>query len=370
MFNQEQLQELLSFEGDGNKVVSIYLTTDLTGESIDSVKLRARGFLKDLGDDYKEDAEAVERYLNYEFGWDTPGLVIFSCAPASFFETYPSNVAFRNRVRLGRKPYVKPLTYFLDHYAHYGVVMVDKVGARFYEYHLGDLLRSDGTMGEEVRKLKRGTGSSATGMRGGMGSNQREEEVAQRNLRSAAATATKFFANKDIRRLFIGGTAETVGQFREMLSKQLQSCIAGTFAIDMDSGEHEVRARAMELLEEANNRREKELVERLITIAQSKRGGTAVLGLSETLQAISEGRVQTLVLSDGFRAPGFIGAASGFLFAHNGLSPETGDEEMMAVDDIVETAIERTLGQGGHVEIISDNEDLDVAGRIGALLRY
>ena len=58
-----------------------------------------------------------------------------------------------------------------------------------------------------------------------------------------------------IRRLFLGGTNETLAQFREMLPKQLQSCLAGSFAVDKDMGETEVRRRALELLRQANARR-------------------------------------------------------------------------------------------------------------------
>ncbi len=370
MFNQEQLQALLSFEGGDHQVVSLYLDTDLTRESIDGVRLQARGFMKEIGPDFRDDAEAVERYLNSEYDWTTPGLALFSCAPLSFFVAHPVNVAFRNRVRLGARPYVKPLTHFLDYYAHYGVILIDRVGARFFEYDLGELLSSDGFMGEEVRKLKRGGGSSATGMRGGQGNNQREEAIVQRNLRQAAAAAARFFDNKEIRRLFLGGTSETASQFQDQLSRRLQSCLAGTFAIDMGSGEHEVRARALELLQEANARREEQLVDRLITFATSKREGNAVLGLADTLKALGEGRVQTLVLSDGYRVPGYVGQSTGFLFAFNGHAPEAASEELVAVEDIVESAIKLTLSQGGHVEVIAGNPELEAAGRIGAILRF
>ncbi len=368
MFNQEQLQALLSFAGNGADILSLYLNTDLTQESKDAVRLRVRSLLKEVGPEFKDDVEAIERYLAYEFDWMKPGLVIFSCAPKAFFDAYPTNVAFRNRVRMGKKPYVKPLTHFLDFYAHYGVIMVDRVGARIFEFHLGELLDSSGIMGEEVRKLKRGGGSASTGMRGGMGGAEREEEAVQRNLRQAAAEAQKFFANKDIRRLFLAGTAETVSLFRDLLPKQLQSCIAGTFALDMDAGEHEVRARALTLLQEANAEREDKMVADMITTAA--KGGNAILGLSGTLQAASAGRVQTLIISDGYRTPGYRGLHTGMMLSFNGHEPELAGEEFVEVEDIVEEAIARTLEQGGHVEVISGNEDLEMMGRIGALLRY
>ncbi len=43
---------------------------------------------------------------------------------------------------------------------------------------------------------------------------------------------------------------------------------------------------------------------------------------------------------------------------------------MVQVDDVVEEAVEEALNQSCEVEICVGNADLDVLGRIGALLRY
>jgi peptide subunit release factor 1 (eRF1) len=166
----------------------------------------------------------------------------------------------------------------------------------------------------------------------------------------------------------LGGTAENVAQFREQLSKQMQSRIAGTFAIDMTAGEHEVRAQTIKLLMDANARREEELVQKMVTSAA--KGNHAIVGLEDTLRTVGEGRVQTLIISDGFRLPGFIHNGSTFLTAHANNAPQFGEGEMRPVNDVIEAAVHRTLEQGGQVEIISDNAQLDQAGRIGALLRY
>jgi len=40
------------------------------------------------------------------------------------------------------------------------------------------------------------------------------------------------------------------------------------------------------------------------------------------------------------------------------------------VPDVIDSAVAYTLANGGHVEVIADNADLEAAGRIGAILRY
>ena len=363
MFTQDHLQELLSFDANGYGVVSMYLDTDCSKQPIETIKLQVRGMLKELNSKYEKDAEAIEQYLDLSYDWSKPGLALFSSAETDFFRTYAVAVAFRNRLRLGPKPYVKPLAHLLDHYAYYGVILIDRVGARFFEYHLGELQSTEGVMGEDVRKLKKGSGSAAFGMRGGArgvdGGSRHEVEVVQRNMRDAAQAAAQFFADKPIRRLFLGGTAENVAQFRELLPKRLQSCTAGTFAIDMNAGEHEVREHTLQLLRESNVEREKKLVADMVT-AHAK-GGNAAVGLDDTLQAISDKRVQTLIISDGFRAPGYVHSESGFVVANLARSPLS-DEDLMEVPDVIDAAVAYTLIQGGHVEVISDNAQLEDVG--------
>jgi peptide subunit release factor 1 (eRF1) len=367
MLTQEQFQELLSYEADGKKVLSLYLDADVSQQPIEMIKLQMKGMVKEVNINHCEDVNALERYLDHSFDWSKPGLAVFSADDGQFFRAFPVNVSFRNRLRVGHRPYVKPLAHLLDHYAYYGVVVVDRVGARFFEYHLGELQETDGYMGEDIRKVKRGKGSSAVGMRGGQGGSRHEEEAAQRNLREAATATNAFFSRKPIRRLFLGGTAETVSQFRDMLSKQLQSCVAGNFAIGMDAGEPEVRKRSLALLREANEEREKRLVQHMVTT--HAKGGAATVGLDESLQAVSDKRIQTLIISDGFRMPGYVHDASGFVVANLARSP-LAEEELTAVDDVIDAAVMQTMTQGGHVEVISENPELERVGRIGAILRY
>lgn len=367
MITQDQLQELLTYQPSNGKVISLYLDSDTSQETMETIKHQVKGLIREADFEQEGDATAIERYLDLSYEWSTPGVAVFSGNGGQFFRAYATAVPFRNRLRVGQKPYVKPLAHLLDFYAHYGVILVDHVGARFFEYHLGELQATEGILGEEVHKIKHGGGSSAVGMRGATNGDRHEAEVVHRNMRHTAEAAVSFFNNKPIRRLFLAGTSETIAELRDLLPKQMQSCIAGTFAMDMNAGEHEIRRQSLRLLQAANAERELRLVETLLTT--KARGGTAVTGLDDTLQAVSEKRVQTLILSDGFRYPGYVDEASGFMVANLTLSPLS-DEELTAVEDVIDAACASTINNGGHVEVIRDHPQLEEAGRIGAILRY
>ena len=108
-------------------------------------------------------------------------------------------------------------------------------------------------------------------------------------------------------------------------------------------------------------------IDQMITTAA--KGGQAVIGLDATLKTVSEGRVQTLVISDGYRSTGFIDEQRSILSAYERVDSPFADD-MIKMDDIVEAAVSRTMEQGGTVEVISDSDELEQAGQIGALLRY
>lgn len=367
MITQNDMQELLSYNANEHgQIVTVYLNSDSGEEPVETIKQRVRGMMKEASVN-GQSGKAVDEYLNHSYDWSQPGLALFAAADGDFFRAFPTAVSFQNRVRVSNKPHIKPLAHLLDHYAHYGVVLIDRMGARFYNFHLGELQASEGFLGEDVRSIKDGGGSSAAGRRGGKSGARHESEVIDRNLRQAAEAAADFFDGTSIRRLFLGGTSKTVAHFNEMLPKQLQSCVAGIFAINANATVSQVQKQALALLREANDQRECDLVATMVNAAAQKANGVA--GLDDTLQAISDNRVQTLLISDGFRTHGYVQADSGFVVANLARSPLT-EEELEAVDDVVETAVSRTLLQGGHVEIISDHPDLDAVGKIGAILRY
>jgi peptide subunit release factor 1 (eRF1) len=165
----------------------------------------------------------------------------------------------------------------------------------------------------------------------------------------------------------VGGTDENVKLFCSLLPKSWQSLVMGTFPMSMTASHTEVRARALELGAQAEAEREKRLVERLIT--QAAKGSGAVTGLEATLNAFNEGRVQALVLSEGYRKNAFRCKSTGWLTT----KPEelcNGEEDIEKVYDVVDVMVNQVMRGGGEVDVVMSSPELEKAGCIGALLRY
>jgi peptide subunit release factor 1 (eRF1) len=319
--------------------------------------------------DLPEDVSAVEHYFDHEFNWSGRSITVFSCAPEGFFRAHSLAIPVQSQVWVGDHPHVKPMADLLDAFGGYGVALVDKQGARMFYFHLGELREHEGVMGETVRHVKRGGASTVPGRRGGIaGRTNFAEEVVERNMKDSAEFAAHFFAENNIRRVLIGGTDDNVALFRSQLPKTWQSLIVGTFPMGMTASKNEVLGRAMQIGKEAEHRRQAQLVKTLVTNAAKGRGG--VIRLDETLSAVHDGRVQTLVIRDGYHAPGYRCGGCGYLTAQKLDKCAFCGGGFEQIPDAVEMAVRKVMQQGGEVEVLHGDQNTEKFGNMGAMLRY
>ena len=370
MFNEEDLQELVEFQSEEPPVLSLYLNVDPTKHTTDEYKLVLKGLLKEITRQaQRRDIAAVERYFDHEYDWQGKGVAIFSCLKHDFWRAYPLAVPVENQVYVSDRPYIKPLTDILDAYGRYGVVLVDQEGARLFLFHLGELQETTGTMGEEVKRMKHGRGSAAGRMGGRTaGIGRKEEETALRNLKEAAELTARFCEGGRCSRIVLGGTEQNVALFQEMLPRELQEQIVGSFPAEMTASETEVLDRSLELIAEVERQRESELVENAITSAA--KGGAGVIGLADTLGAVYEGRVHILLVDEEYKATGYRCQQCGYISAQAKKECPFCGGQVKKIDDAVDLIVREVIDQGGQVEVVRDNPDLKKAGHIAALLRY
>jgi peptide subunit release factor 1 (eRF1) len=210
-------------------------------------------------------------------------------------------------------------------------------------------------------------GSSVPGRRGSGTATRAVDEVVDRNMKEAAEFAVHFFEGNHVRRILIGGTEENVNLFRSLLPKSWQSLVMGSFHMAMTASHNDVLARALELGMQAEKEREAHLVDRITTAAAKGSGG--VVGLEATINAVNEGRVQTLILTEGFRKNAYRCKGTGMLT----LKPEDmcgGEHDVEKVYDVVDVMVSQVMRQGGEVEVMVSRPELEKVGSIGALLRY
>jgi len=366
MLTEKDFRELLEYKSQ-YPVLSVYLNTEPTEGGAETYKLHLRNMLKLV--DLPEEEQVVERFIEHEFDRSGRSVALFSCTPQRWFRAYTLAVPLRSRVRVSDRPHVKPLADLLDAYGGYGVALVDKQGGRFFYFHLGELREQDGVMGEAVHRTKHGGGSQTPGRRGGTaGQTQYNEEVVERNLKEAAEFAASFFAENNVRRVLICGTEDNIAFFRSQLPKAWQSLVVGAFPMSMTASHAEVLERAMKEGQTAERLHEQKLVEVVVTNAAKGRGG--VVRLDDTLGAVHEGRVQTLLIREGLRAPGYTCQGCDYITAQKVKTCPFCGGMFAEIPDAVEMAVRKVMQSGGDVEVLHDDKALAQYGHIGALLRY
>ena len=368
MIGEVELQELIEFSG-GN-VLSVYLNADLRQEMKEKCKLLFKDKIKVLRgslSDNKEDVrdlergrERIERFLDMEYDWRSRGLALFWSQYPAFWRAFTFPVPMPTMVFWTGKPYIKPLTDLMDRYRGYGVVLMDRESVRLFHIQGGVIRDASEATGEEVKRHKQGGWAQARYQRW-------VDKHAMQNLKQAAGMTTQFCG--DCERIILGGTEANLSQFREMLPKSLQDRIVGTLPFDKSTSTSEILERSLEVIEHNERKREKVLIEEMITTA--RKGGLGVTGLADALFRLHEGRVRMLIVEEGFRAPGYHCETCDYVSAEE--MPKClfcSSDRIRPISDAVNWAVQKALQMGAHVEAVPPNEELARVGHIGALLRY
>jgi len=363
MLTEKELQELLKFEAtEKEPVVSLYLDVDLTRHTKDKCLLVLRGLLKDVSSQAdKADLEKIQDFFDLEYDWQARGLAIFSCDKQGLWRVYPLGVPVPNAIYAQPQPYIHPLANLLAEYERYGVVLISREQARFFALHMGELYEYEGTSSSVPGHHKQGGWAQARYQR-------HIEEHAAQHLRNAAEALAALYKKEKWGRLILAGTEENVSLFESSLPKNLQDLIIGSFAVDMTAPLNQIKREALAVAEAFEKERDAKLVEEMVT--RTAKGGAAVTGLDDTLNAVKEGRVQILLVAEGFHAPGKVCESCGYVTVQEINRCPFCSVEMKHVADVVERAVRQTIEMGGTVNIVKDNEALEKAGSIGALLRY
>jgi len=365
MFSEKDLQALLDYSEEG-QILSLYLHTDPSKVNPEAAKIQLRNLLKTI--DLPEDTRVVEDYVNLEYDWSAKGLVVFSNQDAGFFQAYQFGLSVPDSVYVGKQPTVRPLVRLLDTFTGWSVVLMDKQGARLFSFNLGELGEIDGFVGDDVKQTKRGGGNAMPGRMGGSGASAKVENIIEKNIKEVIDFTIEFFIQHHVRRIMIGGTDDNISRFKEELPKAWQSLVVGDFPMSMTASHQEVLEQANEEALAVQEKLINGLVEQTITLAA--KGSNGVTGLIDTLNAIHEGRVRTLLVSQDYEQEGYRCSGCGYLTIQKlNKCPFCGSSFEM-IETAVEMAIQEALIKSADVKIVQGNEALEKAGHITAILRY
>ena len=368
MFSRDDLQQLAEYQGQ-HDVLSLTLNVDPTRRTKDEYRLALRHLLRGVQGRGNGDAAAIERFFESEYDWSGRGLAIFSSQKENFWKVYSLAVPIVDSVHIGPKPYLTPLANLWDVYGRFVVALLDKQGGRFIFVQMGEIVAGEGILGEEVRRVKAGAGSTPTGRRRNPDepTDRHVNEVIRRNVKDTARALGEFCEKHTPRHVVLGGNPEVINEVRSHLSQPWAERVIGAIAGDVDDADLVIRDRALKVVEEFEAKREAELADAAITAAAKNSHG--VVRLDRVLTAAHAGQVQRLLVAEGYKAEGYRCQQCGYLAVVPAERCAFCGGILEQIPDAVEAAISKVIEQGGRVDIVREHETLNEVG-VAALLRY
>lgn len=377
MSTVEQVRRLIEHRGR-HRVISLYL--DLDPERFATKPARAsqiRSLLDEAArevdqeelphDDkvgLREDLKRIDSFLSSPAApfKGARSLALFASGRDGLFETIQLTRAVPARVAIEPVPYVEPMLAAVER-RQWLVALVNRRSAWLLAGSPERL-----TERERVDDNVRGQHDQ-----GGWSQARYERSVdkdVMDHLRGVAETVNRRWRQERFDRVAVGGPQEVVCRFEELLGDEVRDRLApGKVDVDLSSAtEAEVRSAVEQIVLEDDRRGERELLDRFDDAIGS--GTRAAAGLPDTLRALNERRVQTLLLAPGFDRTGGRCRSDGMLFAEpDGQCPGDGTP-LERVEHLREAVIEAAVFQDADVLVVTHHPEREPRAGIGALLRF
>jgi peptide chain release factor subunit 1 len=289
----------------------------------------------------------------------TRAVAIYACEPAGLLEVVALRRAIASRVVVGRTPAVEPLVAEAGG-ERWAVVLTNRRLGRIFRGDAAEVAETDRIEDDVHSQHDQGGWSQARYQRS-------VEKDKSDHLQHVADVLFEIHKAGDIDRLLVGAPEELVGEFEAKLHPYLRERCVGRLHLDVENSSGEdVRNAAATEIDAFQARQEREALDRLVQgVGRGTRGAS---GLDEVLRALNEARVDTLLVAEGFAAPGMRDRDTGLLYADGAERP--GGHRVDRVDDVVEPAVEKAIEQSARVLRVSHHDDLGPLGGIGAVLRF
>ncbi len=308
-----------------------------------------------------------ERILNFLKDY-TPrgrGVIIYSSTPDNIWEVYPLDVMVPTGVSVGSSLNTALLVQVMEEYPLMAVVMLDGGDARIYSAEQGRESESDRESTELPNRHAQGGWAQARYER-------HVEFHHAMHLKSVAEKLEGMYQEQPFDRLVIVGAERAAKEFEALLPENIRRRLIGKLTADFkQEGDSEILDRARALREEDERTSELALVDRIRELTDAEGRGT--LGIDETLQALTEGRVDTLVVAEGVTQAGTVCLNCDYFAAQRfSRCPACAQSDVEELPDAIEQAIEYAIANGSRVNVAfaGGREMLLSRGGIGALLRY
>jgi len=373
----EALRELAAFRARTGCAVSFYLDLDphatptaaaaqtRTRALIDEAHKRAESTRSRRSHQQQASIRAglerIQRYFDGEFEREgVRGVAVFAAAKDDLWRPLPLPAPVGDAVKFGSELYVTPLVPVAADGNAALVAVVGRERGDLYELRDGRLGPISSRFEEQPRRHDQGGWSQANYQR-------HVDDLAGKHLRGVAEELERALRRRRNAPLVLACSEEARTEFLGLLPAEARAAVAGWTAVEAHAHGAELLAGVTPVLERRRAEQEEKLVARWHdAMGQS---GRATAGWAPTLEAASDGRVDTLLYAANANQAVHRCPACGRLQLDGGSCPLDG-AELEQSDEGLDLVLHQTLQRGGSACPIATRPDLDPVGGVGALLRF
>jgi peptide chain release factor subunit 1 len=370
MINRKQIVELLNFRSASDNVLSFYMGIGVYRSNKKAYGIGAKDMLKlaineaDLSSDDRKlveaDAARIINFLNVEFRGRAKGLAIFANGSAGLWQIFRLPVSVPDRCVLARAPFVLPMLKLVDESRRYCVVVVDKEKARLFTMYNGELSERTDIFDVVPGWHKQGGWSQARFQR-------HIEDLVNRHLKRVADTVFEFYKMEGFGHLVIGGSQEIRSRFYRIIHSYLQRIVAGYLTVEVTSNINDILAAARKVEAEAEAKRSVEIAGMLKGSSPNR---ITVTGLKDTVKALEESRVHTLVLVDNQQIEGCLCGDCGGVDVLGADECARCARKVERVGDVSEHLAVLAVERDAEVNYVRPGSGLEKRDGVGAILRW
>jgi peptide chain release factor subunit 1 len=376
---EQIIDRLAAFEPVGLPVVSLYLNAQANENGRQDFERFLRKEFSERARTYKahtperesfdRDVERIEAYLRDELRPETNGVAVFACAGAGeFFEAVQSAAPIdSHRLFVYNQPHLYPLARLMDQYPRYAVLVADTNRARLFVFGRGKALSADEIQNVKTRGAKVGGWSQ-------MRYQRHLEQYHLQHAKEVAEQLEQVVREDAIEHVILAGDEVIIPLLKEQFPKAVADKVVDVLSLDINAPEHEILAESMEAMQEHDAQTDFEKVRQLFD--DYRAGGLAVVGSTETLEALAMGQVEELLISarhqdvEGDRED--VAILSEGEVAEPVVAGQDGAIAQIEADSVIVAAdlVARARQTGARITFVEDASLLEEVGGCGAFLRY
>jgi len=365
MLENIDLKELSSVSDTKPSFVSLYLKA--VGDQEKFLKSRERECLKALAGDrdlktiFEKNMTDIREFLKAgRQSKQTKTFAVFSSSPNNFFEGYLLTLELDNQLIVDTSPYIRPLAMLEDEWESFAIALLDHSNAKLYLIRSAVISDSKKMHKDIMNKHKKGGQSQMRFQRLRKGAIDHFFKDVTENLE-------KLLDKENVRRVILAGPGNAKKEFYDYLPENLKSKVIATLDKDLDIAEGDLISDSLHDFFKKEREEENEMVQDLR--AEILKGGLVAYGVDDTLEAVTSGRAELLLVNMGLRAAGWkCEHCSIFRKGSTKNCPSCG-EPVFGVD-VVEELVEAAKSMSTKIEFFPDNELLDELGGLAAFLRF